>query len=182
MDAEKATPDLAEEEVTAPVTPEPAPAEETEAAPAETPSEETPSASAAPKLSAFERGKLRALGMGDLITRLEITEGELAGTKAALQAANGRVQVLTAENARLTAGSEAEEKAAREKIEAAEKDRETAVSKGVREKLSALGVSEEEAPSASRTEETVKELSRAEFEQLSHEARNEFIRQNGKIV
>jgi hypothetical protein len=175
MDAEKATPDLAEEEVTAPVTPEPAPAEETEAAPAETPSEETPSATAAPKLSAFERGKLRALGMGDLITRLEISEGQLS-------AAHGKIQVLEAENARLSAGREAAENAAREKIEAAEKDRETAVSKGVREKLSALGVPEEEAPSASRTEETVKELSRAEFEQLSHEARNEFIRQNGKIV
>jgi len=181
MTEEKATPDLDEEVTPAPVTPEPAPVEEPET-PAETPSEETPAATAAPKLSAFERGKLRALGMGDLITRLEITEGELAGTKAALQAANGRVQVLTAENARLTAGREVEEKAAREKIEAAQQDRETAVSKGVREKLSALGVPEETAPSATRGEEETKELSRAEFEKLDHEARNAFIRQNGKIV
>ena len=177
MSEEKATPDLDEEVTPAPVTPEPAPAEEPEApAPAETPSEETPSTAApAPKLSAFERGKLRALGMGDLITRLEISEGQLS-------AAHGKISILEAENARLTAGREAAEAAAQEQIAAAAKAQESEVSKGVREKLSALGVPEEAAPSATRGEETDKQLSRAEFEKLDHSARGEFIRKGGKIV
>jgi hypothetical protein len=156
-------------------TPEPAPepAEET-AAPESPEATPAPEASSAPKLSALERGKLRALGMGNLITRLETSEGQLA-------AAHGQIETLKAENARLKAGREAEEKAAREKIEAAAKGRENEVSKGVREKLSALGVPETDAPSAASTAEG-QTLTRAEFDKLDFTARNQFVRNGGKIV
>lgn len=157
---------------------------ETPAAPAVEPEEtetpeapespETPEATAATKLTAFDRGKLRALGMGNLINRLETTEGQL-------HAAHGEIKTLKAENARLKAGREAEEKTAREDIEKAAKGRENEVSQGVREKLSALGVPETDAPAASSGAEE-KTLSRAEFEKLDYEARNAFIREHGKIV
>ena len=149
-----------------------APAAEPEAAPAP---EEAPAPEAsAAKLSAFERGKLRALGMGNLIQRLETSEGQLA-------AAHGQIEILKAENARLTAGREAEEKAAREKLEAAAKGRENEVSQGVREKLSALGVPETDAPSATSSAEG-QTLTRAEFDKLDFTARNQFVRNSGKIV
>lgn len=153
--------------------PAPEPAEET-AAPESPEATPAPEASAAPKLSALDRGKLRALGMGNLITRLETSEGQLA-------AAHGQIETLKAENARLKAGHEAEEKAAREKLEAAAKGRENEVSKGVREKLSALGVPETDAPSAASTAEG-QTLTRAEFEKLDFKARNQFFRNGGKIV
>lgn len=150
--------------------------EQEEASPPEETPEETaaPEAAAAPKLSAFDRGKLRALGMGQLITRLENTEGQLA-------AAHGEIATLQAENARLTAGRAAQEKTAREALEAAQKGRENEVSQGVREKLSTLGVPETDAPSATTTAEG-QSITRAEFEKFDFTARNQFIRQNGKIV
>lgn len=154
----------------------PAPAEKPEEETAAPKSPETPPAesAAAPALTAFDRGKLRALGMGNLINRLETTEGQL-------HAAHGEIKTLKAENARLKAGREAEEKAAREDIEKAAKGRENEVSQAVREKLSTLGVPETDAPAAS-SEAEEKTLSRAEFEKLDYEARNAFIREHGKIV
>lgn len=156
----------------------PAPEEE-EAAPEEAAPEETPEEAAAPeaaaqKLSAFDRGKLRALGMGNLIARLETSEGQLA-------AALGEITTLKAENARLTAGRAAQEKAAREALEAATSGREKEVSQGVREKLSALGVPETDAPASTSSAEG-QTLSRAEFDQLDFDARNQFLRNGGKIV
>lgn len=175
MSAEELKPsDPPEETPSEPETVETPPAPEPEEAAApETEEASAPEASAA-KLSAFDRGKLRALGMGNLINRLETTEGQLS-------AAHGEIKTLKAENARLKAGREAEEKTAREALEAAQKGRENEVSQGVREKLSALGVPESDAPSSTSSAEG-QTLTRAEFDKLDFTARNQFVRNSGKIV
>jgi hypothetical protein len=133
---------------TAPTTPEPAPEsegeEKTEEEPAPEPAPEpekpaeTPSAAVKP-LSAFDRGALRALGMGALISRVEVAES-LNATQAA------EIARLTAENSRIACELAAERRETPAKIEAAAKGRENEVSRGVRAQLTQLGISEAAAP------------------------------------
>lgn len=133
---------------TAPATPETAPEsegeEQAEEEPAPEPAAEpekpaeAPAAAAKP-LSAFDRGALRALGMGALISRVEIAEG-LNATQAS------EISRITAENSRLAGELAAERKETPVKVAEAVKGRENEVSRGVRAELTQLGISEAAAP------------------------------------
>ena len=149
--------------------PKPAPLPEGNPAPAET------ATAAAPKLSAFERGKLRMLGMGDLIARVEKAEGETA-------MARGELARLTSENATLRADLAKTTAESSQKIEIATQAAENKLSKSVTAELASLGVTPEAAPSQISANEADKTLTRAEFEKLDHPARNEFFRAGGKLI
>jgi hypothetical protein len=168
-DSEKESGNEDEDEEEDPEPPNPAPPE---SEPAADPSASTTPAK--PKLTAFERGALRAVGKGDLIARVERAEMEAAGLTE-------QVASLKAENTRLAGELSALKKETPSKIEAAAKGRENQVSKGVAAELSALGISKEAAPAA-LTAESDKTKTRAEFEQLDHPARNAFMRAGGKIT
>lgn len=121
-----------------------APAEPIEQAPVDpaapaAPAEATAPQSA-PRMSAFQRGALRALGIGELVQRVEAAEA----TVAQLTAENAR---LSAQNAELTAEIPRREMAARAV-------RENEVSSAARTVLSSLGVSEADAPAQMPIEST----------------------------
>jgi hypothetical protein len=137
---------------------EPPPVKEPEA-PSETLSAATP-------LSAFERGKLRALGMGGLISRLETSE-------AALATANAEITRLHAENTRIN--TELAEKP--KQIEAATKGRENEVSQGVLAELGKLGISEAAAPSQISADATPEALLE-KFQSLKGAEKTAFFRAN----
>lgn len=129
--------------------------------------EETkPEAATKTHLSAFERGKLRALGMGGLISRLETTEGQLAE-------ANAQVAKLTAENTNLKAqlGKSQQETAA------AAKGRENEVSRGVRAELDKVGLKEDAAPSQIAADGTPEALME-KFQSLKGAERTAFWREH----
>lgn len=142
------------------------------------PEPEAPAASAKPQLSAFERGKLRLLGSGDLINRLEASESGRLSAEAEVTKLQGQVAKLTAENTRLTA----ENAKLPEQIAAAEKSAETKLAKGVGAELTKLGVEQEQAPSQLTAEQSEKTMTRADFEKLDHTARNQFMREGGKLT
>lgn len=132
------------------------------AEPAEKPAETPPSAAA--PLSAFERGKLRALGMGGLISRLETSE-------AALAQATSEVTRLTTENTRLTTQLAAKPA----EIAAAAKGRENEVSKGVLNELGKLGVTAADAPSQISADATPEALLE-KFQSLKGAEKTAFFR------
>lgn len=136
---------------------------------------DAPTATAAPvPLSAFERGKLRALGMSGLVARVEKAEaGEIA--------ANAKLATLTAENARLTAENATHKTATPKLIEAAAAGRENDVSRGVLNELGKIGISADAAPSQV-SDDVAATKTRLEFDALSHPERNAFMRNGGKIV
>ena len=153
--------------------PEPTPEPEQEPEPAPSTDAPAPAETVAPtgKLNAFQRGALRALSMGDLISRVERAE-------SAELVAKDEVTRLTADNLRLNQ-RDAETPA---KIAAAQKVHEKDVSNGVRAELGKIGVSAEVAPSQISADDADKTLSRAEFEKFDHAARNAFMRQGGKLT
>lgn len=102
--------------------------------------EPTPEPAAAKGLTAFERGKLRALGMGALISRVE--KAELGHSLA-----TSEISRLTAENARLSSELDTLKSETPKKIEAAARGRENEVSKKVTAELSGLGITPDKAPS-----------------------------------
>jgi hypothetical protein len=156
---------------------------EAEAEPEPAKPDEAPEA-AAPKLTAFERGKLRLMGMGDLIARVEKAEGEtfLAESEAIrLTAANKK---LTSENIRLTSELKKLETETPKQLEAAAKAKENEVSRGVRAELTQLGVSEAEAPAQSAVAggDGSQTKTRAEFDAMKPAARTKFILEGGKLT
>lgn len=155
----------AEEEEETPAAPE-TPAEPADpAAPAE------PSASApAPHrpMSAFDRTALRVLGKGDLVARIERAEAD-----------NAR---LIAENTRIANELLQLREETPRQVEAAASGRKNEVSRAVAAELQTLGIDPAAAPSAVGADEAEKTKSRDEFEALSHEDRNAFMRTGGRIV
>lgn len=149
---------------------EPAPAEPAEPEPAGA------SASSAPaKLTAFQRGALRALGTGDLVARVEKAEEELS-------VAHAEVSRLAAENQRLAADLAAARKDTAAKVEAAETVGADKLRKGVTAELAALGIDAAKAPAALTPEQADNTMTYAEFEKLEHSERNRFMRGGGKIA
>jgi hypothetical protein len=148
----------------------PAPGKETTepAAPA------TPAASA-PKLNAFQRGALRALGTGELISRVEKAEAQNVVDSA-------EISRLTTENTRLTNELSQFKTETPKKIEAAQKGRADDVSKGVRGELTKLGITEAAAPPQLGAEETDKTMTRADFRGLSATKKSGFIKNGGKLT
>jgi hypothetical protein len=143
---------------------------------------ETPEAAAAvPKLTAFQRGSLRALGLAGLVDQVEVAKGETFIATAEVERLTAANNLLTAENIRLTGELAKLQKETPEKIEAAAKGREDEVSKKVTAELSGLGITAEAAPSQLTADEAEKTLSRADFDKLDHSARNKFFAQGGKL-
>jgi hypothetical protein len=154
-DSEKESEDEDDDEEQDPEKPNPAPPE---------------SEPAKPKLTAFERGALRALGKGDLIARVERAETEAAGLTE--QVAN-----LKAENTRLAGELSAIKQETPAKIEAAAKGRENEVSKGVAAELSNLGITKEAAPAALGADATPEGLLE-QYATLKGEEKTQFLRAN----
>lgn len=165
------------------VTPEPAEtpaetAEETPEAPAETETPAAPEApvvpmapeASAPSLTAFERTRLRAMGLGGLIKEVEAARGEIAGLKAANLTAHQQVATLTAQLEGITARHAAE-------LAAAKAGREDDVSKGVRAELATIGITEAAAPGVSAEAEAPAELL-ARFQKMQGAERTAFFRAN----
>lgn len=94
----------------------------------------------APKLSIFERGKLRMLGMGDLVARVEKAEGELS-------VASAEVVRLNAENLRLQGELATLKEESPKQLAAAKEIKSTEISKKVTAELTGLGITAEAAPS-----------------------------------
>jgi hypothetical protein len=136
-----------------------------------------PEASVKPApLSAFERTRLRALGMGALISRVEKAEGDLAVANANLANANG-------ENIRLTSELSKLKKETPVKIAEAQKGRADEVSKGVKAELTQLGITAEAAPSQVAAEaDSSQSKTRAEFDAMKPDARTKFILAGGKLT
>lgn len=162
----------------APETPETAPETETEEAPPAEPEPETPAAPEAPaaasKPNAFQRGALRALGIGDLVARVERAE-------TAEAFANLEITRLNAENIRLTSELKKLETDTPQKIEAAAKGRADEVSKGVRAELTALGVSAAVAPSQISADATP-EAMLEHFASLKGAEKTSYWRANSKAL
>lgn len=170
--ATPATPAPAEEETPEETSADPAEETEPAAAPAEPSAPESiPSATIAPKLSAFERGKLRMLGMGDLIARVEVAEANTFTARAQLARIEAENKDLRTQLAAVPT-----------RIEAAAKAEENALAKAVTAELSTIGISAEAAPSQIPAADAEKIITRAEFDKLDHPARNAFMRNGGKIT
>jgi hypothetical protein len=153
-------------------TPEP----EAPAAPEETPAApETPATAAAPKLTAFQRGALRALGTGDLVARVEKAETETLTAQA-------EVVRLTAENGPLATRIAELQNETPKQVAAAHQGRENEVARAVTAELGALGITPEAAPAQVGAAQAERILTRAEFDKLEHTARNQFMRDGGKIT
>ena len=119
-------------------------------------------------MTAFQRGALRALGIGELVARVEAAE-----TAAATHAA---------ENAALTQRLAALSAALPLQVAAAATGHANEVSVQVRSELSALGVSAATAPPQISAADADKILARGEFDKLSHAERNQFFRNGGKLT
>jgi hypothetical protein len=177
-----ATPDK-EPEGTGKTEPESPPAdpetdEKSPAAPETPKAPESPAASApaaAPKMTAFQRGALRALGIGELIQRVEKAEGATAAAQLEVARLTTENQTLRAELATLKQETPA-------KIAEAAKARENAVSQAVRAELSGLGIAAETAPGQITAAAADKTMQRADFDKLDHAARNTFMRDGGKVT
>jgi hypothetical protein len=156
-----------------------APEEEPAAAPEEPqePAEDPAAPTTAPgaKMNAFQRGALRALGIGGLVQKVEESEA----ARAIVAAENTR---LKTENARLAAEVSRLNAETPQKIAEAAKARENAVSQGVRNELTSLGIDAKDAPSQLTAGQTENVVTFAEFQAKSHMERNEFIRNGGKIA
>lgn len=163
-----ADPEQPEEEEEDPENPE------TPATPESAP-EAAPAGTAPAKLTAFQRGALRALSMGDLVARVEKAEGET-------QVARLEVSRLHAENGRLQAALAKLEQETPARIAEAEKAGADAVAKGVTAELASLGITADAAPSQLTAASAEKIMTRAEFEKLDHPARNAFMRDGGKLT
>ncbi|MEO5712170.1 MAG: hypothetical protein ABIT37_01670 [Luteolibacter sp.] len=135
---------------------------------------ETNAPAAAAPLSAFERGKLRALGSGALITRLEQAEGNLG-------IAQSEVTRLTAENVKLKADLAAAQKETPLKVAEAAKGKDEAVSKGVIAQLGKLGITEAAAPSQVAAENTPEGMLE-HFQTLKGAEKTTYWRANSKAL
>jgi hypothetical protein len=149
------------------VEPEIAPEPEPEPAP-------TPAPEANGKLSAFERTKLRMLGSGDLVSRVEKAERELASAQA-------EITRLNAENQRLSQTVENQNTELPKKVAAAAKGRENEVAKGVRNELTSLGISEAEAPAQINADSTP-EAMLEKFATLKGSEKTAFFRANKTVL
>jgi hypothetical protein len=167
----------------APPAPEPAPENDKDKAPAEPEQQESPaapeapaegSAAVPPKPNAFQRGALRALGIGDLVARVERAE-------AAEAVAQMEITRLTTENMRLTSELKKLETETPKKIEAAAKGRADEVSKGVRAELTTLGITEADAPSQVAAEQTP-EAMLEHFATLKGAEKTAYWRANSKAL
>lgn len=156
----------------APEAPETAPETETEEAPPAEPEPETPAAGSKP--NAFQRGALRALGIGDLVARVERAE-------AAEAFAHLEITRLTTENIRLTSELTKLETETPKKIEAAVKGRENEVSQGVRNELKSLGITEAAAPSQVAPDATP-EAMLEHFASLKGAEKTSYWRANSKAL
>jgi hypothetical protein len=125
---------------------------------------------AAVKPNAFQRGALRALGIGDLVARVEKAEAA-----EALSAAE--VTRLAAENLRLTSEINKLQTEAPKQVAAAAKGRENEVSKQVTATLTNLGVNEAAAPSQVAAENTPEALLE-KFNTLKGAGKTAFFRAN----
>ncbi|MES2923694.1 MAG: hypothetical protein V4819_19220 [Verrucomicrobiota bacterium] len=145
-----------------------------ESEPEPEPEKEPEAPAAAAKPNAFQRGALRALGIGDLVARVERAE-------AAEAVANAEVTRLTAENIRLTGELTKLEKETPQKIEAAAKGRDNEVSKQVTAELTALGVSADAAPSQVAADQTP-EAMLEHFATLKGAEKTAYWRANSKAL
>ena len=123
-----------------------------------------------PALSVFERGKLRALGMGQLIQRLEQADGNLAVAQAT-------IKTLTAENATL----KAEAGKVPGKLKAAEQIREKEVARAVTNELTSLGLKPDEAPSQTAADQAPDALL-DKFHAMKGAEKTQFYRDNKKAL
>ena len=147
--------------------PEPEPEPETEPKVPEAPA-------AAAKPNAFQRGALRALGIGDLVARVERAE-------AAEAVASAEIVTLTAENIRLTSELKNLETETPKKLEEAVKGRSNEVSRGVLAELTALGISEKAAPSQVNADDTP-EAMLEKLHSLKGAERTAYWRANSKAL
>lgn len=147
-------------------TPEP----EAPAAPEETPAAPEAPAAAAPKLNAFQRGALRALGTGDLIARVEKAETETLTAQA-------EVVRLTAVNDQLATRLAELENETTKQVAAARTGRENEVARAVTAELTALGVTPEAAPSQVGADATPEALLE-KFNTLKGAEKTAFLRAN----
>jgi hypothetical protein len=175
-DSAKESEEEEEEEEEDPETPNPA-APEPE--PAADPNASSAAPAAKPRLTAFERGALRALGKGDLIARVERAESQAVELTE-------QVATLQAENTRLAGELSALKKETPAKIEAAEKGRANEVSKGVIAELSGLGITKEAAPAALNADGKQTATNRQEalqqYAQLQGKEKREFYLKNRDLL
>jgi hypothetical protein len=154
------------------------PSEETPEAPADPETPAAPEApvvpmvpeAAAPALTAFERTRLRAMGLGGLIKEVEANRGEIARLSAANLTAHQTVATLTAKLEGMTARHAAA-------LADAKAGREDDVSKGVRAELATIGITEAAAPGVSAEVEAPVELL-ARFQKMQGAERTAFFRAN----
>lgn len=158
---------------TAPTTPEAPPEKKADSEKEPEPEPETePKAPEAPaaaaKPNAFQRGALRALGIGDLVARVERAEAAEA--------------VATAENIRLTTELNKLQAETPTLVAAATLGRENEVSRAVTAELVALGLTPEAAPSKISTEDDEKTKTRAEYSAMTPRQGLKFIQSGGKLT
>lgn len=123
-----------------------------------------------PGLSAFERGKLRALGSGKLIARLEKAEGDLFQANATIGQLQAEITGLKAEAAEVP-----------KKLAAAEKIRDGQVAKEVTKELTGLGISEAAAPSQIPADQTP-EAMLEKFGTLNGAEKTAFFREHKAVL